>query len=490
MQNPSKNPSRTGPRAVRLDFRDRLPNAAAFLVDTGLKMSLKLRIDILIGALLFFGLAADIGRMIVAAGARVRIESESMTRITRDFIGASLANLPDDATAQARLGQLAAQLNELRHVRVTFSADSRAAAATQTAPDERRLLAPTWFYALVGAQPGVTLLPALRDGRRLGDFIIAGDPADEVNEVWQDVKTLSLTGGLIVLAALFGASAIVARTLAPLAFYTRALGQLKDGEYSVRAEARGSPEFVDLCAKLNALAEALARLSRDNRALFCRLMTAQEQERKVIAHELHDEMGPHLFALRAKAAVSRAELERAGLPDAAKRAAALSGQIEALQETNRRILRRLRPPALDDLGLAPALRSLVDGWRQTQPALRLDLRMPEDFEIADADRRLAVYRLVQEALTNVFRHSGAGRAEIALERDAAGDVRVRVEDDGAGLAPDSAAGLGLAGMRERVRGLGGRVEIGRGALGGCRVDAVVPDGGPHPPGARGDGPTA
>ena len=85
-----------------------------------------------------------------------------------------------------------------------------------------------------------------------------------------------------------------------------------------------------------------------------------------------------------------------------------------------------------------------------------------------------VYRLVQEALTNVFRHSGASRAEVVLDRDAAKNIRVRVEDDGAGLAPDSAAGLGLAGMRERVRGLGGKVEIGRGALGGCRVEAMVP----------------
>ena len=438
-------------------------------------MSLKLRIDILIGALLFFGLAADIGRMIVAAGSRVRIESESMTRITRDFIGASLANLADDAKAEAKLVQLAANLNELRHVRVTFSTDPRAAAATQMAPDESRLLAPTWFYALVGAQPGVTILPAIRDGRRLGDFVVAGDPADEVNEVWQDVKTLSLTGGLIVLAALFGASRIVARTLAPLDFYARALGQLQDGDYSVRAEARGSPEFVDLCEKLNALAQALAKLSQDNRALFRRLMTAQEEERKIIAHELHDEIGPHLFALRANAAVTRAEVEHAGLPEIVKRAAALCGQIEALQETNKRILRRLRPPALDDLGLAPALQSLADGWRETQPELRLELQMPEGFEVADSNQRLVVYRLVQEALTNVFRHSGASRAEVVLDSDAAQNVRVRVEDDGAGLAPDSAAGLGLAGMRERVRGLGGKVEIGRGALGGCRVEAMVPN---------------
>ncbi|MCW2275533.1 HAMP domain-containing protein [Rhodoblastus acidophilus] len=435
-------------------------------------MSLKLRIDLLIGVLLFFGLAADVARMVVGAGSRVRIESESMTRITREFITSSLANLPEDGSAEKKLGALAASLSELRHIRVIFSSDARAALSTQMAPDASRLSAPEWFYALVGARPSVVVLPAMRDGRRLGDFVIAGDPADEVNEVWQDVKTLAFTGGLIALAALFGASWIVGRTLAPLQTYGRALGRLKDGDYFVRAEARGSPEFLDLCAKLNALAEALDRLSRDNRDLINRLMTAQEEERKTIAHELHDEIGPHLFALRANAALLRAAVEKEGalLP----RAAAICVQVEALQETNRRILRRLRPPALDDLGVAPALRSLVDGWRETQPEVRLALDLPEDFEVADPRQRLVVYRLVQEALTNVFKHSGARNVEIAVSRDGSDTVRVRVEDDGAGLAPDRAEGLGFAGMRERARGLGGRVEITRGALGGCRVDALIP----------------
>ncbi|MBB4198394.1 hypothetical protein CCR94_22430 [Rhodoblastus sphagnicola] len=440
----------------------------------GFQMSLKLRIDILIAVLLFLGLAADVGRMVVGAGSRAGAESESMTRITRAFITSSLANLPDDASAAEKLRQLAASLTQLRHVRVSFSTDADAVAAAQVTPDESRFAAPAWFYALVGARPGLVIVPAMRDGRRLGDFVIAADPADEVNEVWQDVKSLGATGGLIVLAMVFGASRIVARTLSPLRNYSRALGRLKDGDYSVRAQARGSPEFVDLCAKLNALAEELGRLSQDNRDLFHRLMTAQEEERKTMAHELHDEIGPHLFALRANAAVARAALAAAGSPEAAERAAAICGQIEALQDTNRRILRRLRPPALDDLGIGPALHSLIEGWRETQPNVRLELHLPEGFEIGDAAQRLTVYRLVQEALTNVFRHSGAGRAEIALARDATENVSVRVEDDGAGLAPDSAAGLGLAGMRERVRGLGGRVEIGRGALGGCRVEAVIP----------------
>lgn len=438
-------------------------------------MSLKLRIDLLIGLLLFLGLAADIGRMVVAAGSRVQVESDGMMRISRDFISASLGNLPAGANEDESLRQLATNLGALRHVRIMFAKDARAVAAAQLAPDQSRLTAPEWFYALVGARPNLVVLAAMIDGRHLGDFVIAGDPADEVNEVWQDVSTLAITGGLIVLGALLGASLILARTLRPLDDYCRALGLLKDGDYSVRAQPLGSPEFVNLCGNLNALAEALSGLSASNRDLFGRLMTAQEQERKIIAHELHDEIGPHLFALRANASVMRSALTGAGPADLTARATTICGQIEALQETNRRILRQLRPPALDDLGIGPALQSLVDGWREAEPALRVALELPAGFSIRDSNQSLVVYRFVQEALTNIFRHARAKDALITLSHDEAKkSIYIRVEDDGVGFAPDKPIGLGLAGMKERVRGLGGRVNFGSGASGGGLVEAVIP----------------
>ena len=438
-------------------------------------MSLKLRIDILFGLLLFLGLAADIGRMALDARSRVQAENDGMTRITRDFVSASLANLPAGADAEARLSQLARSLGELRHVRILFARDSAAAASALLAPDASRLTAPRWFYYLVATRVQVAVLPAILDGKRFGDFLIAGDPADEVNEVWQDVRTLALIGGLVAFAALLGASWILARTLRPLDDYGRALGRLKDGDYAVRAEPQGSPEFVALCEKLNGLALALSNLSTSNRDLFQRLMTAQEQERKTIAHELHDEIGPHLFALRAHASLMRAALAGAGNDGLEARATAICAQVEDLQQHNRRILRRLRPPALDDLGLGPALQSLIDGWRETEPEVRVELELPQNFTLSDPNVSLVLYRFAQEALTNVFRHAGAKNASIRLSDDeASGEIRLRVADDGVGFAPENPVGLGLEGMRERVRGLGGRVDFGPAPGGGGLVEAHVP----------------
>jgi two-component system sensor histidine kinase UhpB len=440
-------------------------------------MSLKVRIDLLFGLLLFLGLAADIGRMALNARARVQAEGEAMTRVTRDFVEAAMVNFHGAADPEGALRQLTLSLDSLRHIRIALVRDPADAVAAVLVPDERSH-SPVWFSNLIHARNQVTILPATIDGRKFGDIVIASDPSDEVNEVWQDVRNLALTGGAIALAALFGASLILARTLRPLETYSTALGRLSQGDYEVRAQAAGSPEFVDLCAKINALAESLQDLSGANRALIQRLIDVQEEERKKIAHELHDEIGPWLFALRANATVLQAGVRDAGLEPLQRRVAAIREQIEALQGHNKRILRQLRPPALDELGLCEALKILVENWRETEPGVDVELCLPENFELPDQKESLALYRLAQEALTNIFRHSGATHASVALTRVAAPpEIRLRIQDDGVGIEPQQLAGLGLAGMRERVRGLGGRLTFGMAPGGGGLIEAAIPS---HP----------
>ncbi len=457
----------------------RSPLTSARPASTFPPMSLKIRIDLLFGLLLIFGLAADIGRMAINARARVQAESAAMTRVTRDFVEAALANFHGVADPRPGLVKLARSLNSLRHVRVVFVADAAREQAAALARDDARRQSPAWFDALIHARTSVVVLPATIDGRKFGDIVIASDPADEVNEVWQDVRNLALTGGAIALAALIGASFILGRTLRPLADCAGALGALRDGDYHTRVEAAGSPEFRDLCAKINALAAALQSLSEANRALVQRLMNAQEDERKRIARELHDEIGPYLFALRANASLLESSLKGAAQAELERRVGAIRGQIEALQGHNKRILRELRPPALDDLGLFEALKILVENWRETEPGVHLELSLPQSLDPPDPRVGLALYRLVQEALTNIFRHARARHASIALSRAGSPpEIRVRVQDDGIGIDPARPAGLGLTGMRERVQGLGGRLSFGEAPGGGGLIEAALPF---HPP---------
>jgi two-component system, NarL family, sensor histidine kinase UhpB len=186
--------------------------------------------------------------------------------------------------------------------------------------------------------------------------------------------------------------------------------------------------------------------------------------------------------LRAKAAVLASSLQKEGRGDATAVAISIRDQVEALQGHNRRILAHLRPVALEELGLIEALRALVEQWREDEP--NVELAFSADARVAELGERasLMTYRFVQEALTNAFRHSRAHRIEATLAYDEAGSTGsardpalagliIRISDDGRGIAPDTAPGMGLLGMRERVRALGGAVAVANGPNGGAVLEA-------------------
>ncbi|MGO9390720.1 ATP-binding protein [Rhodoblastus sp.] len=437
-------------------------------------LSLKARIDLLFGLLLFLGLAADIGRMIAEARPRVQVEDEAMTRLARDFVVAALANLQESPDPERGLTQTLASLGPLRHVRIGFAGDAAKAAAGFVGGQSDRGRAPDWFARLIGARPSVTMLPAMAGKRHLGDVVIASDPSDEINEIWAGVSSRALTGGAVALAALLGASFLLGRTLRPLDDYGVALGRMGDGDFAARVIPAGSPEFVDIGARINELATALDQLSGANRQLIQRLMNAQDEERRAIAHELHDEIGPHLFALRANAAVLEAGLRREGAHKPAATARGICDSVEALQGQNRRILRRLWPAALEDLGLGEALRILAQGFRETQPSVAIELDLPDDFDACGPREKLALYRLVQEGLTNAFRHARASHIAIELAFASPREISVAIHDDGVGFPADAPPGLGLTGMRERMRGLGGRFSCAPAPGGGALIEALLP----------------
>jgi PAS domain S-box-containing protein len=202
--------------------------------------------------------------------------------------------------------------------------------------------------------------------------------------------------------------------------------------------------------------------------LSARLVATQEAERRAIARELHDEVGQLLTSLRFLAEAG----ERAGVPLAR----------EQVTETTSRVLERirdlslnLRPPMLDDLGLVPTLLWHLERY-EAQTGVRVRFRHRGVGDRYGAETEMAMFRIVQEALTNVARHAGVREARVELERDE-GFLVVRVEDEGRGFAHDTAAASGgLTGMRERARLLGGALTIASAPGRGTRLRAAVPVG--------------
>jgi two-component system, NarL family, sensor histidine kinase UhpB len=226
----------------------------------------------------------------------------------------------------------------------------------------------------------------------------------------------------------------------------------------------GDSEATELAAAFN---EMLERLEAERRDSVRRALAAQEGERLRVAQELHDGVGQSLTGVvlqLGRVARDVGERSREGVLEAQETARA------SLEEV-RRIARMLRPEALDDLGLASAL--LVLGERVAEHSeLDVDVHVQPGLPDFSGDAELVLYRVAQEALTNVARHAGAKRAEVRLEL-AAGRPTLEIHDDGRGYPP-GAEGGGVRGMRERAVLIGATLRIGQSPLGGARVTLELP----------------
>jgi signal transduction histidine kinase len=234
--------------------------------------------------------------------------------------------------------------------------------------------------------------------------------------------------------------------------------------------------------------ERTAELDRSNeslRELSARFLQLQDEERRRIARELHDSVGQMLAALGMNLDAVGTDLER--LTKVAKAVNDSAVLVQELSQEVRTISHLLHPPLLDEAGLASALRWYIDGFAQ-RSQIQVDLECPEDFERLSREAETAIFRTIQECLTNIHRHSESTTATIRI---AAADshVHVEVRDRGKGIPPEKQfemgstgiTGVGIRGMRERLRQLGGSLEIhsnGEGTLVVARLPATVASASP------------
>jgi two-component system sensor histidine kinase UhpB len=229
--------------------------------------------------------------------------------------------------------------------------------------------------------------------------------------------------------------------------------------------ATASSEAGELALTFN---DMLARLETERREATGRVLAAQESERLRIALELHDQVGQELTAVLLGLARVRGMLDEALRPDVED----IQEAVRASLEDVRRIALELRPEALDDLGLVSALAVLCERFSQ-RTGIAVGQDLDEHLPELGHDEELVVYRVAQEALTNVARHSGADHAELRMSaRD--GNLVVTVSDDGRGIGSDGEPGTGIRGMRERASLIGATLDVGPNAAGGgCAVTLVV-----------------
>jgi two-component system sensor histidine kinase UhpB len=444
------------------------------------RLSLRGRINLLLALVLTLGLAVNVARLVLEAAPRVQAEDQSVTRLAREFVETIVVGLNEAPDPVARLDQIVGDLKRLRHVSIALHDDGSAPSDAIDDSDDAQSV-PAWFVTLVHPEKTSVSVPVSIHDKRAA-LVITSIPNDEIAEIWDGILTQIEVGSAVAVVLFLITMMVVSRALAPLQALSQAMTRIESGAYDARVAPGGAPELADICTRLNHLAATLGEAVEDKRRLAERAVSLQDLERKEIAHELHDEFGPYLFALRAHvgALMRQADTHEPDKAALRRHGGAILDQVNALQQLTRRILEKLRPVGLAELGLREALGALLRLWNESHPDVIIETTISDKLRDTGETADLTIYRVVQEALTNVFRHADATEINVSIAPAAQPGAQgsrdyalVRVCDNGRGLEPDQKFGLGLTGMRERLLALGGTLTVASGEK-GVTIEAMVP----------------
>jgi two-component system sensor histidine kinase UhpB len=425
-------------------------------------MSLRGRVIALVALMLLVSVSIYV--VIAWAGARSDLDAELSAARTGGLqtVRSAFEDLPRSDHAARDLRQLVETFDGNRHVTaVVLDRFGRSRLVSKAAMP--RKAAPSWFAASL--RPDLKpVMVAVPDGS--SDVLsLRPEPASDIAVLW---STAIKAAGVFAVAAGLGLASIywmIGRALAPLGELSRGLGAIGASGYRERVREEGPPELHSLQRGFNAMAERLAEIDGRNKALEAQLLTIQDEERAEIANDLHDEIGPHLFAVALDADMIGRCLstgETRLIPDQVR---SIQGAVSYMQRQVRDLIARLRPTRVAELGLEAAISDLVGFWQTRQP----DVEFVSELDGADVHvpefLRDVIYRVVQESVANALRHAETKQLSIAVVRESGGvAVRVANRGDLKQTTPEH-PGLGLASMRERVHAAGGILHIDRASQG-------------------------
>jgi two-component system, NarL family, sensor histidine kinase UhpB len=387
---------------------------------------------------------------------KVDVELRAAAAVGANTVHNAVDDAEEAASPLRHLQLLIADFNGDRHLRATLL-DPAGRVLFQSAPLKPSEPAPNWFYRLLARRPMIIpiLLPSPFD--RIGRIVLQADAHNEISEVWDDTV---LT--LLILGLFCGMNAalvywITWRALRPLETVSAAFTRLGAGDYSLRVAELGPRELAQVSHGLNQLAGQLPEAETRRLKLEQQLAAVQEEERADLARDLHDEIGPLLFAVGIDLAVIQRDPSILDTGVAA-RVGAVRESIARIYDDIKRILGRLRTVTPTELGLAQAIGNLISFWGLRYPKLEFRCDIPEEGfgELIDD----AVYHIVKESLSNALRHGKPSRLTIAAAI-LDGAVVATVRDDGGGFSPSigPGSGFGLASMEQRVNALGGSLRV-------------------------------
>lgn len=401
--------------------------------------------------------------------AKIELEMSSAIAVAEHNVRDAVVQSLPGPLSFSDIERIVTSFNGDRHVRAAYVIQD-GTTSLQSLPRLAELPAPQWLMSLLAVPPHKVLVALPSSSARIE---LNSDAANEVTEVWDDTKVKLIIIG--VFCAMVSGMMVISlgRVLKPLKDLSTALQKVGSGDYEVHVDESGPEELAAIYRGFNTMATKLAAAELRNRQLNEQLNTVQDEERAEIARDLHDEVGPFLFAVDVDAQTIPPLLDRAEHDEVLARTQAIRQSVGHMQTHLRSILQRLRPQTLLDLGLAHAADQLAEFWRSRYPGIKFEVACTDESFGAKADE--AAYRVLQEGTSNAVRHGRPSKISLSARKLENGALEVSVIDNGLGIRPAARKGLGLAGMRDRISLLGGTMTVDTGPGGqGVALTAAFP----------------
>lgn len=440
-------------------------------------MSLKLLLNLMITALMAVLLLIGVGLTIHNSQENIRAELESTAALALHLIDKELLYFADNIVEEGIKTPFSlSSLGDIRHLRIEYfdatgklkdSNQSDVPAAIQHPP-------PEWFIYLMNAfskdiEPRKRVIHA--NNQLVGEIVITPDPTYEISEVWEDSLGMLKLVGIFFVSVNIMVFWAVSKALKPVDQMLEAINQLEQGNLDARMPPFRLPELTQISVKFNHMAATLQQSITRNHKLSQQLLQLQEDERKSLSRDLHDEIGQSLTAIHADAtAIANVSEKNTPINQSAEAIVTVARQVISIV---RNIVEQLRPETLDKLGLKIALEELVSTWQQRYKMQSCELQISSDLTTISEELSIVVYRAVQECLTNIAKHAHAQHVAVNLWIEN-NELAIVVQDDGRGFNSRLTTGFGLIGMRERITGTGGELEIDSNLAKGTTIMARLP----------------
>lgn len=365
-------------------------------------------------------------------------------------------------------------LRETRHLNIRLQQpDGSTIQVTHSNYNEdRHDLPPTWFVELVAGDYAETRYPiVMSDGKAL-TLIIQPNPMDETVEVWHETVAFFISLCLLVILTFLAVHQTLRKTLRFIDTIVEGLRRIETGQYRQMLPEFSIQEYDSIARAINHMAGVLDATRAENRALTRHSLQIQEEERRRLSQELHDELGQSLTAIKVMAVTAAHEKA-----DIRKITESITGICDHLMTIVRSMMHQLHPLILTELGLKATLEDLVNHWSERNPRLDLTIECPEELDTLDRDVTIQIFRVIQECLTNTVRHADAERVKITLtiSGNPPGFLHLNVSDNGRGCDINQiSSGFGLRGIQERIRSLDGELDVRSQPGQGMIVSATIP----------------